>query len=164
MKRLRLLHKIMLGTHMYQMLGSFLAFFFVVALLIMGIDPSVNSYGDSLWYCFAACTTIGFGDVVVTTAGAKILTVILSIYAIIVIAFIPGVLVSYFTEYSRLRANKSMVAFLDKLERVDKLSPEELQQLARQVREQRSKHAIEHDAAQAQPQEEKNPPEHPSQT
>lgn len=139
MKKMKLLHKIMLGTKMYQMAGSFLIFFIVIALIIWAVDPSIETFGDSMWYCFVASTTIGFGDVVPSTAVAKVLTVLLSLYAIVVIAFIPGVLVSYFTEYGKMKANKSMVAFLDRLERVDKLSQEELHELAEQVRAFREK-------------------------
>lgn len=139
MRRMKLLHNIMRTTHMYEMLGGFLVYYFVTALIIWGVDPSIEKFGDALWFCFATCTTVGFGDVVATSVVSRILTIILTCYGILVTAFIPAVVVNYFMEFNKIKANESTVAFFDKLENVDKLSHEELEELAEEIKARRNK-------------------------
>lgn len=135
----RLLHQIMKTTQMYKILLGFVLYFFITALVVWLVDPSITSLGDSLWFCFASCTTLGFGDIVVTSVLGKILTAILTVYGILLVGFIPGVLVSYFTEINKMKANKSVTAFLEKLEHLDELSEQEIKELAQKIRDRKYK-------------------------
>ena len=139
MKRMKLLHKIMRTTHMYEMLGGFLVYYFITALIIWLVDPSITKFSDSLWMCFATCTTVGFGDVVATSVVSRVLTVILTCYGILVTAFIPAVVVNYFMEFNKIKADESMVLFLDKLENLENLPKEELIAISKQVKNSRHK-------------------------
>lgn len=139
MKKLRILHGIMRTTHLYETLAGFLVYYFLTALIIMLVEPSIDNYGDSLWYCFAACTTVGFGDIVATGVLARVLTVILTLYGILVVAFIPGVIVSYVTEFYKAKSDESLSMFLDKLEKLDTLSKEELKEISDSVKNRRNK-------------------------
>ena len=49
--------------------------FFIVSLIIMICEPGIHIYGQVMWYTFVACTIIGFGDITVSTALSRILTV-----------------------------------------------------------------------------------------
>ena len=124
---------------MYEMLGGFLAYYFITALIIWGVDPAITKFTDSLWFCFATCTTVGFGDIVATSVVSRILTIILTCYGILVTAFIPAVVVNYFMEFNKIKANESIVQFFDTLENIDKLSHDELVELAGKIRAQRNK-------------------------
>lgn len=138
-KRLKLLHKIMKTSEMYKIMLGFIIYFFITALVIWLVDPAIESFGDSLWFCFASCTTVGYGDVVATSVTGKLLVAVLTIYGIIVLAFIPGVLVSYFTEFNKIKANTSVVKFMDKLERLEELTEEERKEIADKIKERRYK-------------------------
>jgi voltage-gated potassium channel len=139
MTRLRLLHQIMRTTQMYGILTGFIIYFIITAIIIWLVDPAVDTLGDSLWFCFVSCTTIGFGDIVPTGMLARILTVIMTIYGILLVATVSGVIVSYFTEFSRMRANKSTTEFLYQLEHLDELSKEELRKISEKVKERSKK-------------------------
>lgn len=95
MSRLKLLYYILKTSGMTNVLYSFLIFFFFSALIIWLVDPNVESFFDAIWFCVAVVTTIGFGDIVVTSIVARIVTIILAIYGILVIAVITGVIVYY---------------------------------------------------------------------
>ena len=57
----------------------------------MWIEPEIHNYFDALWYCFSVISTIGFGDIVVISIVAKILTILLSFYSIIVFAILTAI-------------------------------------------------------------------------
>ena len=61
-------------------------------------EPDIHSYSDALWYCFAIITTIGFGDITVTSGFSRVLSVILGIYGIIVVALITSIIVNFYNE------------------------------------------------------------------
>ena len=70
-----------------------------------------------------------------TSGLARIVTVVLSIVSIFYIAAITGAVVSVCNEMLKARYNGSVAALQHKLEHLDELSPEELAELSRKVRE-----------------------------
>ena len=82
---------------------------------------------------FSVISTIGFGDIVVISIVAKILTILLSFYAIIVFAILTATVVNYFSELQKAKYNDSILEFMHKLEHLDTLSKEELRELSKKV-------------------------------
>lgn len=74
---------------------GYLLYFIVVAIVIWIVEPSINRFGDSLWYCFAVATTVGFGDFAATTILGRIITIILSIYSLGVVALFTAIITSF---------------------------------------------------------------------
>ncbi|WP_298482592.1 potassium channel family protein [uncultured Ruminococcus sp.] len=134
MKKLRLLKGVLKRTKANQIIISYLLFFFADALILWLIEPSIETYGDSLWYCFTVFSTIGFGDIIATTFIGRILTVFLSVLTIFVVAIVTGVVVAFNNDVVSMQYKASKAAALDKLENLDKLSKEELQSLSSQIK------------------------------
>ncbi len=65
------------------------------------VEPGIESYSDSLWYCFAIITTIGFGDITAVTVIGRIMSVILGIYGIIVVSLVTSVIVNFYSEVTK---------------------------------------------------------------
>lgn len=107
----------------------------MVALLITLIEPDIHSFGDGLWYTFVSCSTIGFGDITVTTLWGRLLTAYIAIAEIMTVAVISGVVVSYYLEVIHRREQETVTLFLDKLEHLQELSPEELAALSQKIKE-----------------------------
>jgi len=139
MKRIRLLKHIMRQTGADKIWTGFVFFFLVCASAIWLREPSIATFGDGVWYCYAVVTTIGFGDLTVTTHLARALSMLLSIYAVLVIAIITGVVVNYYNQLVALRQKESLAALMNQLERLPELSREELEQIACQVRDYQGK-------------------------
>ena len=78
-------------------------------------------------------------DIVAVTGTGRLLTALLALYGIIVVAFIPAVIVSYSIEFNKVKAKKSVMNFLDKLEHLDTLSPEELREISEHIKQRRYK-------------------------
>ena len=134
-KKLRLLAKAFKSAGADKILSGYLAFFFAAAIPIWLIEPSVKTYGDSLWFCFAAATTTGFGDFTAVTVVGRIITVVLSVYSIGAVAIFTAVITGFFMDLAKLKKNESVRAFMDDLEHLPELSREELQAISDRVRE-----------------------------
>ena len=107
--------------------------FLAASALISWAEPSLG-FGSSAWLCFQAISTIGFGDVTVTAGISRVAIVVLSLFSIIYLAVITGVVVAYCNEILKSRVNSSLAAHLSDLENLDKLSPEELRELSNKIK------------------------------
>lgn len=122
-------------TGTLQIFISFLMFLCGAAAVLAILEPGINTWGDGLWYCFVASTTIGFGDICVVTRCGRIVTVLVAAYGILMTAMVPGVVVSYYMEYLKVREKETISVFLEKLERLPELSEEELRKLSQRILE-----------------------------
>ena len=64
----------------------------------------------------------------------RILTILVSMMGILVVAMIPGVVVSYYTEFIRRHQEETVSVFMEKLEHLPELSEEELAELSEKVK------------------------------
>lgn len=133
--RLGLIRIIIRNSGLGNAVIAFLGIFFLSAVLIRLLDPGFNRLGDALWYCFEAVTTIGFGDLVITSVAGRVVTVMLSIVSIFFLAILTGTVVSYCVEFMKAHLDKSLALYIHKLEHLPELSPEELASLSKSIKE-----------------------------
>ena len=131
---IHILNKIAIKTKAYYIIVVFIAVVFLSAGIIFITEPNIPTYGDALWYCFVDLFTIGFGDYVATTAIGKVLSILLTAYATVVIAVITGVFVSLYTELCNRAYKATKSELIEHLEHLDKLSPKELRELANKIK------------------------------
>lgn len=98
------------------------------------MNPGVDGFGDALWCCFRAVTTIGYGDINITSAIGRAIVVVLSVVGILFVAVLTAAVVGYCNELMLARRNESLALYPDKLEHLDKLTQGELAELSRKVR------------------------------
>ena len=134
MKALKRFNTLLKHTGMHKMFMGFIATYFIASLVLFLVEPAVHSYGEGLWFCFVSFSTIGFGDYTSVTMIGRITIVVVTIYAIIVTAMVPGVVVSYYLEYLKVKENDTISTFLEKLENLSELSKEELDELSERVK------------------------------
>lgn len=139
MKKLKLLWQVLRYTGTDKIVSGFIIFYFFAAFLILITEPSITNYGDAMWFSFVSFSTVGYGEFLATTLLSRIVTVFLILYGVIVVALIPGVLVSYFTEIKSLKENETVIEFLNKLERLPELTKEELETIAHNVKKKKYK-------------------------
>lgn len=134
MKVWRRCYRILKRTGTLQIFMGFLAFLCAASAVLAFVEPDIHTFREGLWYCFVAATTIGFGDICAVTAIGRTVTVMVGVYGILMTAMVPGVVVSYYMEYLRLREKETISVFLEKLERLPELSKEELEELSEKIR------------------------------
>ena len=135
----RMLRQTLKTTGAYRVLEVYLIYFVAASLIIWRVEPSIPGFLDSLWYCFAVSTTVGFGDFAAETVVGRTVTVILSLYSIGVVAVITAVITQFFINLIKYNAQESAEEFLDDLEHLPDLSEEELRDLSMRVRKFRKK-------------------------
>lgn len=133
MKKLRILGGVFKRTGADRVLLSYLLFVFADALVILLVEPGIHRYGDALWYCYAVLSTAGFGDIVAATLVGKLCSVALTAYSLFALAILTAVVVNYFTQIIEIRQKNTLAAFMDRLERLPELTPEELEELSKNV-------------------------------
>lgn len=130
----KLFWSIIKRCHFDKLLIIFLICFFISALLFLFLEPGITNFGDALWYSFVCCTTIGFGDFAAVTILGRIITVVLTIYEIVLVAILSGVVVSHYLEVVNRREKFLASRFKDKLEHLTELSKEELLEIQENVK------------------------------
>ena len=117
-----------------KILYTYIIFFIITAILIWIVEPNIHSFMDSIWFCFATSTTIGYGDIVAVSFIGRILSIFLSIYSIAVVAIFTAVITSFFMEQAKIRAKENARKFIDDLQHLDELSKEELKELSKKIK------------------------------
>lgn len=131
---LRIFWSIIKKCRFEKVMAAFAIFFFLSALIIFLREPGITTYGDALWYCFVACTSIGFGDLVAVTPLGRIVTVILTIFELVLIALLSGVVVSHYLEVIHVREKVTATVFMDKMEHLTELDHDDLKKLQDKAR------------------------------
>ena len=134
MKRLRILKGVLKRTHADRLISGFVVFFLLDAFLIMLVEPGITNYRDAIWYCYAVFSTAGFGDLVAVTVPGRILSIFLTVYTILIVALVTGVVVAFYNDVVSMEYKASKAEVLDKLEKLEKLSKEELSELSEKIR------------------------------
>ena len=130
---LRLFFDILRQSHTYKLLIGYIVFVFVIALLILITDKNINTFGDALWYCYAVLSTVGFGDITVTGTLPRLLSLVLTVYSVVVIAIITGAIVNLYTRITEIDLEETMDTFINELENLQELDREELKSLSARV-------------------------------
>ena len=134
-KRMRIFLRVLKDTGADKIWLSFVIQFFVLSVVIWRVEPEVKTYEAALWYSYSVVTTVGFGDVVVQHFLSRIISVWLSLNAVVVFAIITGVIVNYYNRITELKQKETLVSMMHKLEKLPDLSKEELEELSRNVSE-----------------------------
>ena len=128
-RNVRMIWAIIKRVNFDEIVIGFFICFFVFPLIIKMVEPGINTYGDAIWYLFVSCTTIGFGDFAAVTFVGRMLTVIMTVYEILLVAMLAGVVVSIYLEVAQKRQQETATVFLDKMTHLTELSPEELAEI-----------------------------------
>ena len=135
MKKLKLIGFILHETGADKIITGFLGFMLICTTVIWLVEPEITRWNEALWYCFTVVSTIGFGDVVVHTFVSRVLSIVLSIYAVVTLAIFTGVIVNFYNQIVERRQSESLASLMDRVDDLPKLSREELTRLARQIQQ-----------------------------
>lgn len=135
MKGFRRIGKLLHRTGTIKIFFAYLVVLLIGGILLSFIEPQVHGIFEGFYFCFVASTTIGFGDIVPVTALGRIITIIVTLFGVLTVAMVTGVVVTYYTEYLKIKEKETVSTFLEKLENLPELSKEELTDLSERVKQ-----------------------------
>ena len=124
-----------------KIVGKTLALEIIMGLLVLItlfsvyftlVEPGMESFVDSLWYSFSVITTIGFGDVSVTTTLGRILSVILGIYGLVMVGLVTSIIVSFYNDLYRKKEEKILKKIEQKEVEMEKIVEESKQESSKE--------------------------------
>ena len=118
-----------------EIILGLLILIFLFSIYFTLVEPNINSYVDALWYSFSVITTIGFGDVLVTTTLGRILSVILGISGIAVVAVFTSFIVNFYNEMNKKREERTLKKLIKETKELEKLEEEELEERKKEEKE-----------------------------
>jgi len=133
--RRKIFWQILKNSIIWKMFCGYIAFLLIAALIIGFVEPTINSYGDALWYSFVAGTTIGFGDLAAATIIGRIITVLVFIYSALMIAVVTAVFTQFFIEIAKAKHDASFTIIQHDLEHLSELPKERLEEISAKMRE-----------------------------
>ena len=106
--KLNIFHKIIKKSLINEILMSLAILAILCSVYFTVVEPNITSYVDALWFSFSVITTIGFGDVTVTTTFGRILSVLLGFSGIIVVAVVTSFIVNFYNEMNKKRDERAI--------------------------------------------------------
>ena len=104
----------------------------IAAIVEWAVDPGIGSFRDSLWWAIVTVTTVGYGDVVPTSTGGRIVASVLMLAGVSAIPIATSLVVSVFI--SRLQAQQHAQDADERQDLIDRLDRIEQALLARDAR------------------------------
>lgn len=117
--KLHIISNIIKKTMVYEIILSLLILIILCSVYFTVVEPAMTSYVDALWYSFSVITTIGFGDVYVTTTFGRILSVILGISGIVVVALFTSIIVNFYNEVNKRREDKKIQKIESEIKQIE---------------------------------------------
>jgi voltage-gated potassium channel len=68
------------------------------ALGIQALEPSIETFGDALWWSLVTVTTVGYGDISPDSGGGRIVAAVLMLVGIGMIGMVTGSVATYFVD------------------------------------------------------------------
>lgn len=96
--QMKVLFKIIFKTYAVEILFGLITLMMAVSFLLTMYEPEMRTFGDAMWYCFTAVTTIGFGDLKSHTLVGRIGTVVIGIYGVVVVAVLTSIIINFYNE------------------------------------------------------------------
>jgi len=129
-----ILFQILKNSFLWKAVCGYLLFFFISSLIVFLVEPTITAFGDALWYSFVSATTIGFGDFAATGLIARIMTVIIYFYTVLIIALVTAVFTQFFIEVAKAKRDKSIAVLQNDMENLAELPKERLEEISATIR------------------------------
>jgi voltage-gated potassium channel len=79
-----------------KLVGVTVFILIVSGALLYWLEPTVTTLWDGVWLAFVTATTIGYGDYVATTAGARLVAIFVALIGFAIVAVFTANVVAYF--------------------------------------------------------------------
>ncbi len=132
-KQLKILRKILKFTNLDKALGTLIVLLITSSVIIWKVEDNVTTIFDGFWWAMTTVTTVGYGDIVITTVVGRIVGMILMAYGILLLTLITGTIVTFASEIMKEDRKKSLKDLKGKIDNIHNLSDDELTSLQKEI-------------------------------
>lgn len=100
---------------------------FIVPIPIVILEPSINTFGDALWWAIVTTTTVGYGDISPETPIGRVLAVVLMLIGIGIIGTLTSAITGFFNKEKPMSTDQQLLELLKTIENIESLSKEEVE-------------------------------------
>ncbi|RBQ23559.1 Voltage-gated potassium channel [Candidatus Methanobinarius endosymbioticus] len=116
-KNINIFTKFIQETHLDSLLTAVVIIVIIASLVFYFVNNSMNNFVDSFWYVLVTLITVGYGDIVPTTTGGKVIGIMLIIVGLIVFGTLTGVISSIYTRRIEKESRKELEEKLNRIEK-----------------------------------------------
>lgn len=131
--RSKLFFQILRNTFFTEALTGYVIFIFAASYIIWWVEPSMETFGNALWYSFVSGTTIGFGDFAAAGVIGRVLTVCIYIYTVLIIALLTALFTALFFEMAKVKKDEALAKLQGDLEHLEDLPKERLREISKEI-------------------------------
>ncbi len=97
-------------------------------LIISRLDPDIGTFSEGIWWAWSTMTTVGYGDVVPQTPGARVFAALVMLFGVVLLSLVTANLAAFFigSDVEKIEAEEKdsdrlLKDIAARLERVEKL-------------------------------------------
>ncbi|RSK29385.1 two pore domain potassium channel family protein [Bacillus sp. HMF5848] len=119
-------YNILKTNGLHKILSATVILIFVSAIPIYYFEPNIETMEDALWWSVVTATTVGYGDISPSTAGGRLIAIVLMIFGIGLVGMITGSIATYFLQGHEKEVDREIHFVQQQLSRFDELTSPEL--------------------------------------
>ncbi|ALS78320.1 potassium channel family protein [Planococcus sp. ANT_H30] len=100
---------------------------FLIPIPIVLLEPSINTFGDALWWAVVTTTTVGYGDISPETPIGRVLAVVLMLVGIGIIGTLTSAITSFFSNKNEVNHDKQILGIIQSIEEIENLTKEDIE-------------------------------------
>lgn len=95
-----------------QLVMLTMAVFALCGLGFWWLEPQAHSFGDGVWLAFTTAATVGYGDIVPSTAAAKIFAVFVVLLGVSILSLVTASITAIWVQSSERKMEKELLEHL----------------------------------------------------
>ncbi|MFC5712422.1 potassium channel family protein [Thalassorhabdus alkalitolerans] len=119
---------VLMTNNLHKVLTVTIMLIMFTAIPMPYIEPSIESYGDAVWWSIVTSTTVGYGDISPETGGGRMIALLLMLSGIGVIGMVTGSVATYFLS-DKNKENPTVTHIVDQLSNYEELTADEVKRL-----------------------------------
>jgi len=112
--------KVLARNYLGSVLLVALAFTLISGLLMAGIDPSIESVWDGIWWAWVTVATVGYGDTVPQSAAGKMFGAVVILFGVGFFSLLTASFSAYFVSRGEIEIEEEELEEIDQLNEIER--------------------------------------------
>lgn len=123
--------KVLARNHLTTTLMVALAFTLMSGLLVVGVEPGIESIWDGIWWAWVTVATVGYGDIVPQSTAGRVFGAIVILFGVVFFSLLTASFSAYFVSRGEVEIEEEEEEEIDRLKVIEERIETMEQTLAR---------------------------------